>query len=92
MTALCTVQGKEKYKAHMRAKHKKPRTQLEVQRAPTRPRFCTDGSSGTGNYRQPCAYCGRAAVPGEDPPGSIDRVDNLATAYTMNPAVPCCLE
>jgi hypothetical protein len=41
---------------------------------------------------QPCAYCGKAAVCGEDPPGSIDRADNFATAYTENTALPCCVE
>jgi hypothetical protein len=41
---------------------------------------------------QACTYCGKQPVEGTDPPGSIDRADNNALAYTKVTAVPCCPE
>jgi hypothetical protein len=110
MTALCTVQGEEAYKALVAAQrmasYRRHREQiLRARRLSWKIRLSSWKSSACARGMRfaisdpqaiemmfsPCTYCGRQPVQGTDPPGSIDRADNRARAYTVDTAVPCCI-
>jgi hypothetical protein len=98
MTAVRTVQGGEAWAAYKAAKAKWARLsekhRLYNWKYSAKCRglsICIADARACQMFWEACAYCGKVAVKGLDPPGGIDRPNSFSAEYREpGSAVPCC--